>query len=83
MFATWGRGSGWQHLRSECIRSTVIGAGYMEMDVFSVVKESPWRYTQGDIERHVEVIGDAPMDDLPRDETTMEIAHMGRSHPLL
>ena len=43
----------WQQLRSECIRSAVISAGYLEMDVFRVVKESPWKYTQGDILQHV------------------------------
>ena len=64
----------WMHLRSECIRSAVIGAGYMEMDVFSVVKESPWKYTQGDVAHNVEVIGDMPMDELPREETAVKIA---------
>lgn len=64
----------WLALRSECIRSCLIGAGYLEMQAFSMVRKAPWVYTQGDIAKHIKDIGMARLDELPEDETTRKIA---------
>jgi hypothetical protein len=64
----------WQHLCSECIRSALIGAAYLEMNGFSIVGVSPWMYTQGHIREHIERIRATSVDELPADETTRKIA---------
>ena len=69
-----GFGRSWHHLRSEAIRSAVVGTGYLEFAAFGCLGQPPWLYTQGDIANHIEQIGGRELHELPQDETTMKIA---------
>ena len=70
-----GDGHGyWHHFRSECIRSVVIGAGYLQKGAFNMFGVLPWMYTQGDILDHVERIRSTLVTELAEDETMRKIA---------
>eukprot|EP00959_Pyramimonas_sp_CCMP1952_P232794 4865247-Pyramimonas_sp.AAC.1 len=43
------------------------------MNAFDLLSQSLWKCTQGDIRGRVLRIGAGPVNDLPQDETTMEI----------